>query len=377
METNIKIAYLTSSHYANDDRIYYHIKETLEKKGCEVSVCSSFGIPKNKIENAYVVDGVNLSKKDKINWFYQQLVFLKPEVVICAEPLPILAAKKYKGKHSCKIIYDVTEWYPSKKNLINLTFVSKVIRAFILFVFNIYASYFVDGFIVGEYYKKRLYDVFFPLKPKVIISYYTKKKYVTLKGKALTKGVFKVGYSGKFSKEKGLQRVFEVADYLRIKNPTVRVVLVLVGKACSKEDELFFKTLKEKFSALKVEVNHMVPFESFSNAISGFDVALDLRDNDFENTRCLPIKLFHYNACGIPVVYSNLKAIKKGYVQADFCKLLFLDDIDEIGVYLQKFIEQPDFYRQTSKDAVKEIEEGYLWEHIEGKLFDFIKKINV
>ena len=377
MESSVKVTYLTSSHYVNDDRIYYHIKETLEQKGCQVSICSSYGVPEHKIENGYTVDGAKLSKKDKINWFYQQLLLLKPEVIICAEPLPILAAKKYKKIHSCKIIYDVTEWYPSKKNLINLSFVNKVRRGMVLFVFNLYATYFVDGFTIGEYYKKRLYDFFYPLKPKEIISYYPKKKYVTLEPRELTKGIFKLGYSGRFSQEKGLERVFEVADYIRIKNPYVKIILVLVGKTYDKKDDLFFKNLLQKYFHLKIEVVNTVPFEKFSTAISVFDVALDLRDNDFENTRCLPIKLFHYNACGIPVVYSNLKAIKKGYVQADFCKLLFPDDIAEIGLYLQKFIEQPDFYRQTSKDAVKEIEESYLWEHIEEKLFDFIKKINV
>ncbi|MGY5355087.1 glycosyltransferase [Wenyingzhuangia sp. IMCC45467] len=375
METSIKVTYLTSSHYVNDDRIYYHIKETLETKGCEVSVCSSYGVTENKIKNGYTVNGSNLSKKDKINWFYQQLVLLKPKVVICAEPLPIIAAKKYKKEYSCKIIYDVTEWYPSKKNLQGLSFVSKIIKGLVLFFFNIYASCFVDGFIVGEYYKKKLYDVLFPLKSKKIISYYTKKKYVTLKEKTLTKGVFKIGYTGKFSQEKGLHRVFKVADFLRKNNPNIDIVLILIGEAYSEHDKLFFKELLQKYPLLKVEIHNKVSFDRFSNAIVVFDVALDLRDNDFENTRCLPIKVFHYNACGIPVVYSSLKAIKKGYVQADFCKLLLPDDIDEIGFYLQKFIDQPDFYKQTSKKAVKEIEKGYLWEHIEEDLFGFIKKI--
>ena len=374
METSVKVIYLTSSHYVNDDRIYYHIKETLEQKGCQVSIYSSYGVPEHKIENGYTVDGAKLSKKDKINWFYQQLLLLKPEVIICAEPLPILAAKKYKKIHSCKIIYDVTEWYPSKKNLINLSFVNKVRRGMVLFVFNLYATYFVDGFTIGEYYKKRLYDFFYPLKPKEIISYYPKKKYVTLEPRELTKGIFKLGYSGRFSQEKGLERVFKVADYIRIKNPSVKIILVLVGKTYDKKDDFFFKDLQEKYSELSIEIYDMVPFENFSTAISVFDVALDLRDNDFENTRCLPIKVFHYNACGIPVVYSNLKAITKGYVQSDFCMLLSPDDIEGISVHLQKFINHSEFYKQVSKDAVKEIEEGYLWEHIEEKIFDFIKK---
>lgn len=375
MKDKVKITYLTSSHYVNDDRIFYHIKNSLEQSGCGMSVCSSFGDTNLNIDNTYWVQGENLTRKERVEWFYEQLILLKPEVVICGEPLPIIAAKKYRKKYSCKIIYDVTEWYPSKKNLGGLGFLAKLVKSSVMFFYNLYAASLVDGFMVGEYYKKRLYDVFLPLKPKEIISYYPKRNYVSLQEKKINPEVFKIGYSGRFSAEKGIHRVFEVAEKLRLSNPAVKIILVLIGKTYNKEDVLCFNELKRKYSGLQVDIHEMVPFEKFSKAIAMFDVALDLRDNDIENTRCLPIKVFHYNACGIPVVYSDLKAIKKGYIQDDFCELVAPDDLTKTVDYLQRFIDSPMFYHETSKKAISVIEKKYLWECIEKKMLSFIKKL--
>ncbi|ANW97037.1 hypothetical protein AXE80_12410 [Wenyingzhuangia fucanilytica] len=377
MINKIKVIYLTSSHYVNDDRIFFHIKDTLERKNFKVDVCSTYGDKNFNLKDTYWIKGDELSRRERVSWFCEQLILLSPEMIICGEPLPILAAKKFQEQYpSCKIIYDVTEWYPSKKNLYDLNFISKTTKFFTMFVFNLYAASLVDGFIVGEYYKKKIYDFLFPLKPKEIISYYPKRKYVSLKGKKLLSKIFRVGYSGKFSEEKGINRVFKVAESLRVNNPDLKVVLVLVGKTFLKQERIGFRNLIEKYPSLNVEINEMVPFEDFSKAILSFDVALDLRDNDIENTRCLPIKVFHYNACGIPVVYSNLKALKKGYVQADFCELVEPNDTEKVATKLQRFIDDPIFYADVSNKAVTKIEKGYLWEHIEGKLLGFIQKVN-
>lgn len=373
---NKKIVYLTSSHYATDDRIYYHIKETLERNGYDVFVLSSYGDTEVKGDRILSIEGAKLSKSKKIDWFYEQLKIIEPNIMICGEPLPILAAKKHKKKSTCKIIYDVTEWYPSKKNLENLSIFRKVIKASTLLLFNLYASFFVDGFIIGEYFKKKIYDVFFPLKPKTIISYYVNKKYISLKPKKLKNNEFVIGYSGRFSREKGIDRVFKVADVLRIKNPNKQIKLMLIGKAFSEEDKLFFENIKTMYPDLKLEIESIVPFEKFHETILNFDVALDLRDNDWENTRCLPIKVFHYNGCGIPIVYSSLKAIKKDYLEASFCELIEPDNIVKGVSLLQKMIDKPEYYYQISIKAVENIEQRYLWEGIEKKVVDFIQKFD-
>lgn len=371
-----KIIYLTSSHYADDDRIYYHFRETLKENNFHFKVCSTYGISKNtELIDVDQVDGNTLTKREKNNWFYKQLIRFNPDVIICGEPLPILASKRFSKENRSKIIYDVTEWYPSKKKLNHLPFIKKYIKGGAMYLLNVYASYFVDGFIVGEYHKKKLYDFLYPLKFKTIISYYPKTKFVSLQSKKVNKDKFVIGYSGKFSKEKGLHRVFELTEIIQKDNPNLKVVLSLIGKVYNKKDQVFFEGLKLKYSELSLEVIDMVPFESFSKKIIEFDVAVDLRDNDWENSRCLPIKIFHYNGCGIPVIYSDLIAIRKGYIESDFCKLIDPDQLTSGARFVQDFIEDTTKYNNASKKAVEVIKNDYVWERIEKKLLMIVEKL--
>ena len=136
----MNIAFLTSGHEPFDDRIFYNMARTLSA-GNNVSIISS------RQELTDVADGININcfegnelpKRDKIRKFTEYLADFKPSVIICSEPLPVLAANLYSKKTygKIRIIYDITEWYPSKKNLIPH---SLLIRWFIflkLLIFNL------------------------------------------------------------------------------------------------------------------------------------------------------------------------------------------------------------------------------------------------
>ena len=117
----MNISFLTSGHEPLDDRIFYHMAKTLSDHNNDVVIISS------KSDLTEVTDGIllncfagdNLTKRDKIKHFMERLSVSKPDLIICSEPLTILAARQYSKRQSGKIriVYDITEWYPSKKNL--------------------------------------------------------------------------------------------------------------------------------------------------------------------------------------------------------------------------------------------------------------------
>ena len=92
----MKILFLTSAHNSNDDRIYFLQAKTLAVIH-EVKVFSTFG-------GEQIVD-VNLiseydstffsSRKEKITALYNQCVTFNPDVIICSEPIPIIAAHRF------------------------------------------------------------------------------------------------------------------------------------------------------------------------------------------------------------------------------------------------------------------------------------------
>lgn len=178
----MNISFLTSGHYPYDDRIFWHLGISLSEAGHSVEIVSS----KSSVEeiregitiNSFAGD--DLPKKQKISFFTERLTGFLPDLIICSEPLPCLAARMFKKnmKNSVRIIYDITEWYlspgtiPGKGNL----------RHFYLFLtllsFNIYASINADTFLFGEWYKSWFYRILFPFKPFAFVSYYPDLKYL-------------------------------------------------------------------------------------------------------------------------------------------------------------------------------------------------------
>jgi len=369
-----KILYLTTNHQVYDDRIYYHFKPSFEKVGCHFYVCSTYtkNIDTTRVKSQ---DGENLSRSEKLEWFYAKIVEIKPDVIFCGEPLPILAAVRYQKKYSIKIIYDVTEWYPSKKHLQGLSFIKKAIKGLLMFALHLYGSFKSDGIIVGEYHKKIIFDRLFSFKPALIVSYFPKKSYISLKEKKIEKDDFVIGYTGKFSKEKGIERVFKVADKLQELHPNKKIKLSLIGKTYNEKQARILNKLIACYENLDVTLTGMVSFEDFKESILKFDFALDLRSIDIENTRCLPIKIFHYCGCGIPVVYSDLKAIKRFFSETGFIHLVHPDDYLSTVKYISSLLEDKDMYVKVSKEAVAYIEKHCTWENVEKKLLNFVEEL--
>ena len=101
----MNISFLTTGHYPFDDRIFYHMASSLSQQNHVVEIISS---KINLIEDSAGIKlncfaGDDFSKRDKIKLFYKRLADFSPEVIICSEPLTILAAKKYSKKQPGKI----------------------------------------------------------------------------------------------------------------------------------------------------------------------------------------------------------------------------------------------------------------------------------
>ena len=120
-----KVSIVTSGHPYYDERIFYKFARSLNKNGYEVSIiCSTVESDIDLVKDSIHIigfNGSNLKKSEKVSKFYDYLTKTKPNVIICCEPLPILAANKIrKERKNVRIIYDITEWYPHQNMLKNL-----------------------------------------------------------------------------------------------------------------------------------------------------------------------------------------------------------------------------------------------------------------
>jgi glycosyltransferase involved in cell wall biosynthesis len=371
------VAFLTSSHSPFDDRIFYHQAQAIAKLYKVVIISSAENISET-FENISVLsdNSCGSDRKKKIEFFKQSLNQFSPELIICSEPLPIIAALKYKKTvlQKVKIIYDVTEWYPSKKNLEGLPLHQQILSFLKLLIVNLYASSRCDGFIFGEHYKSLIYRFLFGYKKWEMVSYYPDLKYINYQESKLNPDKICLGYTGKISEEKGIRNFFAVAVALKRKRPETKVKLKIIGWCLDLTEKTIFEKLCREAENLEIEILGKQNFETFSDQLHDVDILFDLRNLDFENNHCLAIKVFYYAACGKPVIYSDIKAIKRVIDVNKFGYFINPTDSEMIADRIISYIEYPDLYRQHSRIARELAVEKYHWGTIEPQFVEFISK---
>jgi len=375
----MNIVFLTSGHIPFDDRIFHHFGRSLTENNNKVEIISSKQMLSGTIEGIILncFEGDRMPKAQKIEVFRAMLEAAEPEIVICSEPLPVLAARRYtrKQKRKVRIIYDITEWYPSGKNLNNYKFTLKLYHFVRLFIFNIYVSALTDSFIFGEYYKSRPYRFLFPLRPYSFITYYPDLKYIPYCNPDLQKGKLRLTYSGKISSEKGYNHFISVLKTLTNRFVSLKIEVKIIGWyesfAFQKEFEQFLRNTGENIT---ISIYERQSFENFLELIRDCDIFLDLRTKNLENIYSLPIKLFYYAALGRPVIYSDLNAIRKEVEINKFGFLVNPASSDEIADIISGYLTNNVFYYQHCRNARNLAMDKYNWKRIEPELISLISR---
>lgn len=375
----MKISLLTSGHDHNDDRIFYHQAKTLDRAGYEVEIITS------RTDLSESIDGINihcfksdgLSKHAKISEFLQRLIKSQPDLLICSEPLPVLAALKYRksSKKKVRVFYDITEWYPSKRNLAPFRYPYKIGVFIKLFLFNLYISARVDGFIFGEWYKSRLYRFLFPFKSYIFSTYYPELDYIKFKESDFDGRILKLCHSGKMSRDNGYINFVIAVNILTKRLPKLLVDVKIIGWYETPEDKEECEQYTFNTSdSLSVTFYPRQSYESYLSLIEQTHLFMDLRSRDFENQHSLPIKLFYYLSLGRPVIYSDLKSIRKEVEIDQFGKLVNPEDGEQIAKIIEVYCKDLVLYNKHCTNARKYSVEKYNWRKIESMFLDFINK---
>lgn len=376
----MNISFLTSGHDPFDDRIFYHMARSLVIRNNNIEiVCSKLALTEVKDGirlNCFAGD--NLPKRDKINQFIKRLSSFKADVIICSEPLTLLAAKQYSKRHPAKtrIFYDITEWYPSKKNLIAY---KAPVRWFIftkLLLFNYWVSGYADSFIFGEWFKSKPYRFLFPNKPFIYTSYYPDLEYIRFCTPEIKNDILRLSYSGKISLEKGYGNFFSLLKMLSECNPELKIEVKIFGWYENHYDEKECENLiNSAFKNITINVSGKQSFKTFIEAINKTDIFLDLRSDNFENQRSLPIKLFYYAALGRPVIFTDLKSIRKEVDIDMFGFLVNPTDTMHIVQLINNYIEDKELYYSHCENAKRLSENNYSWQKIEPQFVRFITSV--
>lgn len=376
----MKISFITSGHYSHDDRIYYHLGFALAERGHDVLISSSKEDLKEQFGNIRIesFNGISIPKSEKIKRFRQRVETFEPHIIICSEPLPVVASESYRRTKDkkVKIIYDITEWYPSTRFLGEYKPVFRWFGFIKLFLLNIYASFLADAFIFGERYKSRPYRFIFPFTPFCTLSYYPDLKYINYKEPSLEKERIRLSYSGEISTDKGFLSFINVVNRLADRYSKISIEVKLVAWYGTDTDrEKFEPVITSLRNNVEISWTGKQAFPAFSSKINDSDIFLELRRASFENNHSLPIKFFYYMTLGRPIIITRLKVLTH---ESEIDKFGFLtdpDDTDGIVNIISRYVENRELYNEHCANARKLAEETYNWGRISPGYVKFIESL--
>lgn len=261
------------------------------------------------------------------------------DVIICDTPKAVLRNIGHTGI----VIFDVTEWYPSKKNLRPFRPYLRPLAAVAMICLSLFAGFLTNRFIFGETDKGKPFRFLFLWKKHVYLPYYPSRQFFAeVAEERETDRPLRVLYAGPLTEEKGYFRALNVAKQAGVE-------LTVIGP------------------------EQYMPLEDFCRYIRTFDVALDLRDRDLENRRCLPIKLFYYWAAGVVPIYSDLDAIRNQVPNAQDAMILVKSEQDAIAA-LKQLLNEPSLLDQYRKAGQQLYRDAYYWEAVEERLINVISQ---
>jgi glycosyltransferase involved in cell wall biosynthesis len=372
------ITIITSGHPPFDERIYWKFARSFRENGWNtVILCSTMEI--NQESEGVLLhgfNGENLSKREKINKFISSLEEFKPDVIICCEPLTIIAAARYrKVNKTTKVIADITEWYP--ENVASkYPYPQRLLKFIFLYLFNIYTVNKADALIIGETAKKKRYDLIAPFKKKEIIGYYPVVKYFKYSLPELY-SEFVLCYAGLISFERGIKMLVRAASEIAKRHPYLKIKVKLVGKFQYSSEEEEFSTFTKQYKNVNVENAGWTSYDKISDYLQDVHLCFDLRIRNFIYKNSLPIKVFEYMAAGKPFIYSDIKPIREE-LNFEYCgHLVNPNNLKEICETAEKYLKDRELLSIHSRNGRMIIEKEKNWERESVKLISFINQILV
>lgn len=190
-----------------------------------------------------------------------------------------------------------------------------------------------------------------------------------IKSSAFTDKKYDFIYTGAITALRGCTEILKAVSLVKIKYPSVRVLLIgnFYPNSYKQELESF---IKENDLQDQVELKDAVPYDEIASFYNASKIGLVLlqRVKTFEIS--MPIKIFEYMAFGLPVIGSDFGHMKN-YIEKDHCGIAVQPDntiaIADAMIHLLKDHEQCKVYGENGRKATRE---KYNWDLEFKKLLD-------
>ena len=180
-------------------------------------------------------------------------------------------------------------------------------------------------------------------------------------------------YAGRFSIDRGMVVIANALQRLAAQG--MRPRLRLLGTWTSQtEEQAFWQAMAGLES--QVDMVGWVQFDHVPAQLAAADVALAVLQPIERYTVALPVKLFEYMACGLPVIISDFPANRAVVAGADCGILVDPSDGDAVAAAIARLIADPAEARRLGANGRRAFELQYNWQALEMKLLALYAALN-
>jgi len=373
-----RICIVSNAHHSTDVRLYYKMARSLAKIADVWLICAS-GV-RNDTVNPYqvIVDAENA--RAALTLIYKEALKLKPDVVICVEPLTLFIGMALRRKCNTRIIFDVHEFYPD-------AFAERFpppLGWFLKWPYLLVerwlqrhadATIAVSDKILDQLVPKRSreFAVTIPNYPVRNVWDYTCEMPAEIS--TICEMTFDLVYIGGLTRERGILILLDAIALLRNDFPQLNVLILGRFHDPAVEKEFNAAIINRNLSAL-IYYQNWLPAEKIGLLLKRSRVGLWIfNPASARMRRAIPLKVLEYFAAGLPVVSTDTPLMRDLVKKNDIGKLCSYRP-QSIAKAVSSLLRMPtEEYGLMSKRASDLIDTSFNWEAIEPTLFAVVNRV--
>lgn len=371
----IKVCHLSSAHSVFDDRIFHKETKTLAKAGYEVILIA-------RHDKEEVVDGVRIiplpknrsrfERMTKVVWrLFRRALREKADVYHFHDPELIPAGMMLKLLKRTHVIYDVHEDHTL---MLFKHYIPKWLRKPASWIVNRVENFSAKRFDAIVTPTQPITERFSRIAPRAITLYnFPTDDFIRSADRfkaGIKECVYDVVHVGTLREDR-LEFLLDVAAEVQKKLGDQK--WAFVGMPAYLESTA--KRLVEQHGLRSVTLVPTMPYLELPKIICRSKIGVNFHPLGEAHTEvAIPVKIFEYLACGLPVVSTPLPLVRKLLGEAPMVRLVD-DKVEDFSAAVVELLSNVDLAASMRDAALKYSRENYLWAHEEKKLLKLYEDI--
>lgn len=374
----MKICIVSNSHSTTDVRLYYKIARSLAKLGEVHLVCPS------GVRNAAVNPFQDVVETES-SWYALPLLYrkakkLKPDIVVCVEPLTVLVGLALRRKLRCKVVFDVHEFFPdafAERFRPPLSWIMK--QLYLGFERwlqrRVDATTAVSDEILDQLVprSRRQNAIAIPNYPVRNVWDYSCETPMDIS--TICEMDFDLIYIGGLTPDRGVFKILKSVSLLKQDFPALNVLIL--GKFFDPEVERGFNERLDAWGLnAMIYYQSWIPAEKIGLLLKRSRVGLWVfNPQNRRMSRAVPLKVLEYFAAGLPVV-SIKTPLMRSLIEKNGLGACCEFHSDSIATAVAGILRlNQSEYRQMSQRCSALIDEKFNWEAIEPELLALMQQL--